>query len=193
MASDSCGAGARLTACLRDLERRAGARAATLRAADARSAGRRGLLCGLAEHRLLVPLERLLGILPLPRTLTAVPGTARWMLGIANHHGKLLPLYDLRGLLLAQFKGNQRRGIALVVPGAARPFGVTVDSVLGLRRVQWRTTASSGDDLPDALLATLIGYCDVEQDRIPVVDPARIEQLPELSAGVATTVLGGPG
>ncbi len=184
MANHSRACATRLTAYLHDLERRAGARALALQTSDSRSGWRRGLLCQLAEHRLLMPLDQVLGVLALPRTITAVPGTARWMLGIINRHGELLQVYDLRGLLLAELSGSQRRSMALVIAGTGQGFAVTVDRVLGLRRAHWDAPGATRTELPPALAATLIGDCVIDQARIPVVDPARIAQLPGLSLGL---------
>ncbi|WP_295882674.1 chemotaxis protein CheW [uncultured Thiohalocapsa sp.] len=183
MENNSGAAAQALGARLRDLEQRGGARTTALRAADAPPARQHGLLFRLASHQLLTPVERLLGVWPLPRSLTTVPGTARWVLGVASHAGELLPIYDLRGLLLADYEGIQRRGIALVVPGASQPFGVVVDAVIGLRRTLLRETAvmQAADGLPLADLIT--GTSDCAQGEVPVIDLAAVERLPAFISG----------
>lgn len=181
MAQNSVAAAERLSAHLRELEQLGSERAAALRAADAPPPRQQGLLFRLADYRLLTPVERLLGVWPLPRAVTAVPGTARWVLGVASHRGELLPLYNLRGLLLADYEGMQRRGIALVVPGASGTFGAVVDAVLGLRRTL-QASAAVPQDVP-ALSALVTGACDCVDGTLPVVDPAAVEALPGFASG----------
>ncbi|MCG6942671.1 MAG: chemotaxis protein CheW [Thiohalocapsa sp.] len=184
MATDSSAATEHLIAHLHDLERRGAARVAALRAAEAPAATRPGVLFRLAGHRLLTPLDRLLGVWPLPRTLTTVPGAARWVLGVANQRGELLPLFDLRGLLLADFEGIQRRGIALVVAGRSRAFGAVVDAVIGLRRTRFQ--APEPAQLADAepLSALIVGCCECAEGNVAIVDLTAIEGLRELTTGV---------
>lgn len=184
MAQNSVAAAERLSAHLRELEQLGSERAAALRAADAPPQRQQGLLFRLADYRLLTPVERLLGVWPVPRAVTAVPGTARWVLGVASHRGELLPLYNLRGLLLADYEGMQRRGIALVVPGASGTFGAVVDAVLGLRRTLQATAAVPLDVPPLSALVT--GACDCADGTLPVVDPAAVEALPAFASGALT-------
>jgi chemotaxis signal transduction protein len=182
MPADSSEAASRLIAVLRDLEQRGGARAEALRAADAPAPTCHGLLFRLARHRLLTRVDQLQGVRPLPRTLTTVPGTPRWVLGVASNRGALLPLFDLRGLLLADYEGLQRRGTTLIVPGAERPFGVVVDAVIGLRRTVWQAPPPAPAHLPPALAALITGISNCDDGRIPVVDLAAVERLPAFLA-----------
>jgi twitching motility protein PilI len=186
MATDSGTTADHLIALLQDLERRGGARVTALREADAPPATRHGLLFRLAGHRLLTPVNRLSGVLPLPRTLATVPGAARWVLGIANHRGELLPIYDLRGLLLGDYEGIQRRGIALVVDGGRLAFGVVVDAVTGLRRTHLVPAQPPDVEPPSSLAPLITGTCECAEGLMPVVDPTLVEQLPELGAGATT-------
>lgn len=165
------------------LERRGAARAAMLRAAAPAAPGQ-CLLFRIANRRLLAPVAQLTGVLQLPRLLTTVPGTARWVLGVANHRGLLLPIYDLRGLLLADYEGIQHRGLALIVPGGNGAFGLVVDEVIALRRSHWHEAPPPAAMMPEALAALVIGRCDGDGDgdALPVVDLARLERLPQLTA-----------
>lgn len=193
MATDSGLTAEQLIARLLDLERRGSARVKALHEADAPPARRHGLLFRLAGLDLLTPVNRLTGVHPLPRTLTTVPGAARWVLGIANHRGELLPIYDLRGLLLSDYEGIQRRGVALVVNGAHRAFGVVVDAVTGLRRTHLPTSTPPDSDLPLSVAPLIIGTWECAEGLIPVIDPAAVEQLPEFSAGAITAAQGPAG
>ena len=52
----------------------------------------------IGEINLVAPLKQVNEILHVPR-LTAVPGTQRWVKGVANIRGTLLPIIDLQGFL----------------------------------------------------------------------------------------------
>jgi twitching motility protein PilI len=187
MATDSGTTAGQLIVRLQELERRGSAWVEALRQIDAPPARRHGLLFRLADHQLLTPVNRVTGIRPLPRTLTTVPGAARWVLGIANHRGELLPIYDLRGLLLADYEGFQRRGIALVVAGERMAFGVVVDAVTGLRRTHLLASKPPDVEPPASLTPLITGTCACAEGVIPVIDPAAVERLPEFHAGAITS------
>jgi chemotaxis signal transduction protein len=174
----------RLTAQLQELERIGLLRAAVLREAGPAPATQ-ALQFRLAGRSLVTPVERLFGALPVPRSPTPVPGSARWVLGVASYRGTLLPLYDLRGLLLAEYGYAPRRGYALLVAGRRGLFGAAVDGVDGLCRVRWEPLEMQDLETPSALAALLIGRCTDGSANPPVVDLGRIEQLPAFDVGSA--------
>ena len=70
----------------------------------------------------------------LPDTITRVPGANRWLLGIANLRGHLLPLIDVK-LLLGSGRTTLRRTTRVIsVNHREVPAGLVVDEVLGFRR-----------------------------------------------------------
>ncbi len=73
-------------------------------------------------------------VLMLPETITRVPGAKRWLLGIANLRGHLLPLIDLK-MFLGGGRTSQRRITRVIfVNHRDIPAGVVVDEVQGFRR-----------------------------------------------------------
>lgn len=73
-------------------------------------------------------------VLMLPETMTRVPGAKRWILGIANLRGHLLPLIDLK-LMLGSGRTALRRATRVIsVNHREIPAGLVVDEVLGFRR-----------------------------------------------------------
>ena len=73
-------------------------------------------------------------VLMLPEAITRVPGAKRWLLGIANLRGHLLPLIDVK-LLLGSGRTSLRRTTRVVsVNHREIPAGLVVDEVLGFRR-----------------------------------------------------------
>ena len=70
----------------------------------------------------------------LPDAMTRVPGAQRWMLGIANLRGHLLPLIDVK-LLLGSGRTTLRRNTRVIsVNHREVPAGLVIDEVLGFRR-----------------------------------------------------------
>ncbi len=73
-------------------------------------------------------------VLMLPDSMTRVPGSQRWLLGIANLRGHLLPLVDVK-LLLGSGRTLLRRTTRVIsVNHREIPAGLVVDEVLGFRR-----------------------------------------------------------
>lgn len=73
-------------------------------------------------------------VLMLPATVTRVPGAKRWILGIANLRGHLLPLTDVKMLLGSGRTALKRTTRVISVNHREIPAGLLVDEVLGFRR-----------------------------------------------------------
>ena len=73
-------------------------------------------------------------VLMLPGSMTRVPGSKRWLLGIANLRGHLLPLVDVKMLLGSGRTALRRATRVISVNHREIPAGLVVDEVLGFRR-----------------------------------------------------------
>lgn len=73
-------------------------------------------------------------VIPVPETLTRVPGAKPWLRGIANVRGQLLTVVDLKAFLGAGASLTDRRSRLLLVASRDVPTGLIVDEVLGFRR-----------------------------------------------------------
>jgi twitching motility protein PilI len=65
--------------------------------------------------------------------LTAVPGTRRWLLGVANVRGNLVPIIDLRDFIEGERSVITESSRVLVVRQHAGSVGLLIDEVLGQR------------------------------------------------------------
>ncbi len=88
----------------------------------------------IGNEHFITQREQVREVLMLPESITRVPGARRWMLGIANLRGHLLPLVDLK-----MFLGSGRttfRRVTRVISVNHRdvPAGLVVDEVQGFRR-----------------------------------------------------------
>ena len=88
----------------------------------------------IGEEQFVASREQVREVLMLPDAMTRVPGARRWMLGIANLRGHLLPLVDVK-LLLGSGRTTLRRSTRVIsVNHREVPAGLVVDEVLGFRR-----------------------------------------------------------
>ncbi len=88
----------------------------------------------IGEEQFVANREQVREVLMLPESMTRVPGANRWMLGIANLRGHLLPLVDLK-LMLGSGRTTLRRTTRVIsVNHREVPAGIVVDEVQGFRR-----------------------------------------------------------
>jgi len=88
----------------------------------------------IGEEQFVASREQVREVLMLPDAVTRVPGARRWLLGIANLRGHLLPLVDVK-LLLGSGRTTLRRTTRVIsVNHREVPAGLVVDEVLGFRR-----------------------------------------------------------
>lgn len=88
----------------------------------------------IGDEQFVANREQVREVLMLPEALTRVPGAKRWLLGIANLRGHLLPLIDLK-LLLGSGRTTIRRTTRVIsVNHRDVPAGLVVDEVQGFRR-----------------------------------------------------------
>ena len=88
----------------------------------------------IGEEQFVASRQQVREVLMLPDAVTRVPGARRWLLGIANLRGHLLPLIDVK-LLLGSGRTTLRRTTRVIsVNHREVPAGLVVDEVLGFRR-----------------------------------------------------------
>ncbi len=88
----------------------------------------------IGEEQFAASREQVREVLMLPESMTRVPGAKRWLLGIANLRGHLLPLVDVK-LLLGSGRTTLRRATRVIsINHREVPAGLVVDEVIGFRR-----------------------------------------------------------
>ena len=88
----------------------------------------------IGDEQFVAERDQVREVLMLPESMTRVPGARRWLLGIANLRGHLLPLVDLK-LMLGSGRTSLRRATRVIsVNHREVPAGIVVDEVLGFRR-----------------------------------------------------------
>ncbi len=88
----------------------------------------------IGQEQFVASRDHVREVLMLPDSMTRVPGAKRWMLGIANLRGHLLPIVDLQ-MLLGSGRTSLRRATRVIsVNHRETPVGLVVDEVQGFRR-----------------------------------------------------------
>lgn len=92
----------------------------------------RGIGFRIGTHFLVSSINEVNEILTLP-SLTIVPGTRGWLLGVANVRGNLVPVIDLKQYLERERTQVTDSSRVLVVRQSGGSVGLLIDEVLGQR------------------------------------------------------------
>ena len=129
-----------------------------------------GVSFRIGEEHFIADREQVREVLMLPEAVTRVPGAKRWLLGIANLRGHLLPLIDVK-LMLGSGRTSLRRTTRVIsVNHREIPAGLVVDEVAGFRRFH---ADERSDETPDTVVRCerfLDGSFRRGDDRWPVFD-----------------------
>ena len=83
----------------------------------------------IGTEQFIASRDQVREVLMLPDAMTRVPGAKRWLLGIANLRGQLLPLIDLKMMLGAGRTSLRRVTRVISVNHREIPAGLVVDEV----------------------------------------------------------------
>ncbi len=154
---------------LREIERRSRA-AHSGDAAGGMPAEWTGVGFRIGEQHFVASREQVREVLILPDTLTRVPGAQRWLLGIANLRGHLLPLIDVK-LLLGSGRTSLRRTARVVsVNHREIPAGLVVDEVIGFRRFMDHEHVATVPDIAVRCERFVTGAYRRSEDTWPVLN-----------------------
>jgi len=163
---------------LQSIERRSKARAFSLPQQIELKNSWDGVGFRLGNMQLVAAVDDVKEILPLPR-ITAVPGAKRWVKGVANVRGTLLPVMDLSGFLQGQPTTPGRRSRILVVRHKGVSAGLLVDEVLGLKHYLEEEFDPANGDV-DALIGRFVrGAYRQEGDVWPVFNMGALVESAE--------------
>ncbi len=118
---------------LAELERRSRERAQGLPQQELIQTFWEGVMFYVGDNRFVAPLSAVKEILNYPATLTQVPGTKPWMLGVANVRGTLIPVIDLQLFLIGRKTRRGRRSRVLVFEMGDSFTSVLVGEMVGMR------------------------------------------------------------
>ena len=107
----------------------------------------RGIGFRVGGRLLVTGIDEINELLAVP-TLTPVPGTQPWLLGVANVRGNLVPVIDFARFLFGERTQHSDRTRLLVVRQGSNNVALMVDEVFGQRTVdqEQRRDAVAEDD-----------------------------------------------
>jgi len=94
-----------------------------------------GLAFTLDGVRVISAMDEIRELLPYPDSVTTVPGSKDWMLGLANVRGELLPIIDLQHFIGAAPVPMSDQARVLVIRNLGTSTGLLVGSVQGMRHL----------------------------------------------------------
>lgn len=163
---------------LQDIEKRSKAHAFELpQQLDARITWD-GVGFRIGNRHLLAAVDEIKEIMPLPR-LVPVFGAKRWVKGIANIRGSLLPIMDLRDFIHGEPSILDRHSRVLVMQQNGLVAGLLVDEVLGLRYFYEEEfdVGVTGEEF--GLTAYLCGSYRHERETWPIFSMKQLAASPE--------------
>jgi twitching motility protein PilI len=86
----------------------------------------------IADQHFVAPMSEVAEVLHEPR-YTLLPGVKKWVSGVANVRGRLLPVMDLCGFFGTQLTSEKKLRRLLVVEHRDVFAGLTVDAVFGMQ------------------------------------------------------------
>lgn len=167
---------------LREMERR-GLRAAA-QSAGSTSDEWVGLGFRLGDDAYICSRDDAREVLVYPDSMTRIPASKSWVIGLANVRGQLLPVIDLKAFLGGAVTRPARDTRLIMVNHRDIPAGLVVDDVLGFRRFRGDERS---DQVPQQTLRCeryLEGSFRHDADLLPVFSLTRlVESRQFLHAG----------
>lgn len=111
----------------------------------------RGIGYRLGEHTFVSSFKEVIEISRLP-ALTPIPGTKRWLLGLCNLNGELLPAIGLRDFIEGVPTEWQEGQRVLVMTQPQGDLLLIVDEILGHRVFEPEHAILPGQNFPDPYL-----------------------------------------
>lgn len=118
-----------------------------------------GLQVTIGKTPVLLPQQQLAEVLSLP-SLTPIPGTPPWLLGLANHYGQLLPVVDLFGFIYNRSWGDPSQRRVIITDSEPR-LGLVVSELGSSVRAAPPTAKDPALQIDDALSRWASGQVDV--------------------------------
>ncbi len=175
-------------AVLQELDRRCRQHAVGLPQEEAPEDIWAGILYYVGKASFLSPLSDIAEVLNIPQGVTPVPGTTRWVHGLVNNRGTLLPVFDLRAFLFHVQTSHSAKNRILVVRHSESPFGLLVGDVVGIRHLESSARLAEAPKLGEGVDRFLAGSFRLGIERKAVLDlralakDARFNQVTEQKA-----------
>lgn len=133
----------------------------------------RGIGFRVAERNFVSAIGEVTELLVMP-VLTSVPGTRRWLLGVANVRGNLVPVIDLHQYLYQERTQLTDRSRVLLVKQAGGAIGLLVDEVLGQRNLTEDQRSGAQQEEDERLQRFVVENVELGEQSWGVFDMSRL-------------------
>lgn len=155
---------------LRELDQKSRERSGGLPAYQNTGQGWTGVLFNIRDNELLAAMSDIVEIVPM-ESLTAIPATTSWLLGVMNLRGSLLPVIDLEGYLFEKnLPGTDLRSRLLVVDNDGYPVGLLVRAVQGMKHYRKDDASVETPELDNEIKDYISGGYERQQSHHAVFD-----------------------
>ena len=134
-----------------------------------------GLLFTLLGHPAACLLGEVTEILNYPSSVTPVPATRDWVIGLANVRGNLLPLLDLQVFLGGSPITSGRRNRILVIGFHDQQVGLSIGTVNGVRQFTEEQRVAV-PDVEGTMSKYLTDAFQLEEQVVPVFSMALLAE-----------------
>ncbi len=111
----------------------------------------------IESRRFVAPLGEISEVLTLPE-ITTVPGTHKWLRGLSNVRGRLLPITELAMFCGIDNARSDSRRKVMVIDQEVVFGGLIVDEVLGIQHFSRQQYIAKQGDAPLGIRPFLQGY-----------------------------------
>lgn len=133
----------------------------------------RSIAFRVGDVHLLLDEHEVTELLTVPGT-ARVPGTQRWIIGVANVRGELLPVIDFGDFLFAEPVQQTKQTRVLVVAWDEVRSGLMVDQVMGVKRLPVDTKKPAHTEGMSDVLKTVVGDCYEEEQIFHVMSVKKL-------------------
>lgn len=127
-----------------------------------------GVLFTILGKKFLTALAEVKEILNYPHNVTSVPGAQKWVRGVANVRGSLLPIFDLQEFLGGSPISIGRRTRVLVIEHEGLFAGLMVTDVFGMRHFN-KELHIQERQANERVGRYVTGAYDVDGDQCPIL------------------------
>ena len=131
----------------------------------------------LAGRRFVAPMSEVAEILS-PPPVTRLPGVQKWVRGVANVRGRLLPLIDLEAFFGGSLAGSRKHHRVLALELGELYSGLVVSEVFGMQHFPVDTFQQALTDDVAPFAAFLGGSYELEGQRWTVFSPFMLARNP---------------
>jgi twitching motility protein PilI len=142
----------------------------------------RGIGFRVGSRLLVSGIDEISELLAVP-SLTPVPGTQPWLLGVANVRGNLVPVIDFARFLFGERTQHSDRSRLLVVRQGGGSVALLVDEVLGQRTVDAEQRQQAQEEA-DPRLARFVDN-RVGEQQLAIFSMNRLVRAPDFRQAAA--------